>query len=224
MIINKASLLALDHYPDPFRQKFVNETSDYKDVTCSFIETVDIAPLIEELNSRDDWNLDQYRNKISYHTDTENIILVKLAARPGTTPDHYIHIHETMLGPVGDQYPVTLKWVQDFADRVDSILGRVALVKLKPHTKVKPHFDVGRYYLPRDRYHLVLDSNDSMMHWDTGTFHWKSGELWWFNNKIRHWSTNPTDMGRIHLIFDVLPKRNIEIVEQMKRYTDYYKG
>ena len=33
------------------------------------------------------------------------------------------------------------------------------------------------------------------------------GELWWFNNKAVHDAFNPSDHGRIHVIFDVLSSR-----------------
>ena len=35
----------------------------------------------------------------------------------------------------------------------------------------------------------------------------KPGELWWLANKVKHWARNLSAADRIHLIFDVLPRR-----------------
>jgi hypothetical protein len=71
---------------------------------------------------------------------------------------------------------------------------------------VYPHIDYGDYYLKRDRYHLVLDSDGSEMTVAGETSIWKTGELWWFNNRVTHSATNLSkEKWRIHAIFDVLP-------------------
>ena len=80
------------------------------------------------------------------------------------------------------------------------------LVALLPKRKVAPHVDLGAYYRIRDRFHLVLASpGGSPVTAGDETIVMRPGELWAFDNKKRHWASNPSDEPRVHLIFDVRP-------------------
>jgi hypothetical protein len=66
----------------------------------------------------------------------------------------------------------------------------------------------GNYYLIRDRYHLILQSErgSELIAGDERVV-MQTGELWRFDNKQMHEAHNLGDGDRIHVIFDVLPLR-----------------
>ena len=98
------------------------------------------------------------------------------------------------------------------------------IVRLRPKRDVGPHWDCGYYYLCRDRYHLVLRSSGSKMECSGLRANWSVGQAWWFNNNLWHSAANQGDDWRIHVIFDVLPFRNEELVLEFKQYTSYYQA
>lgn len=115
-------------------------------------------------------------------------------------------------------FDYTVKWLNEFAQGRDSFVQRAMFVSLKPKSYVYAHIDWGLYYLIRDRYHVVLESHDgSDMYWGTDHEVWKEREVHWFNNKREHHSYNSGTTGRIHLIFDLLPKENMQYAELIEK-------
>lgn len=122
-------------------------------------------------------------------------------------------VHETRNTTISRNFPKIMQFIRDFATEVDAELGRAKLALLLPGGKVHPHIDRGEYYLRRDRYHLVLQS-------ETGNFlaagqekvFMQQGELWWFNNKIPHEAVNGSQRDRIHLIFDLEPRQPSDLM------------
>jgi hypothetical protein len=84
-----------------------------------------------------------------------------------------------------------------------------------------PHFDRGLYYLIRDRYHAVIKSPaGSRFQCGDQISTWHTGQVWWFNNHLVHQAFNDGSDERIHVIFDVLPKRNERLVPVFQRYAE----
>ncbi len=81
------------------------------------------------------------------------------------------------------------------------------IVKLECKSTVTPHIDEGTYYTNRDRYHLVLKTEDSINFCGDENQIYEVGELWWFDNKKLHSVENRSNEERIHLIFDILKGR-----------------
>ena len=104
-------------------------------------------------------------------------------------------------------YPV-FEFLNNFTKQYGGVLYSVSIVFLPKNHVVYPHIDGVRcnkqytkYYLNKDRYHLVLDG--SYKYTVNGqTKLYNKGDLWWFNNKKIHSSFAISD--RIALIFDVL--------------------
>jgi hypothetical protein len=83
-------------------------------------------------------------------------------------------------------------------------LGRVVLVRLKPHSRVFRHYDGEAWLKGRNRYHLVIKSSQgSIMNSGSETKTFQEGDLFLFNNKVMHTAENHSDDWRIHAIFDM---------------------
>lgn len=111
----------------------------------------------------------------------------------------------------------TYTFLEEFADSLEGQLARAMIVTLKPKSQVYRHYDKGSYYAERNRYHLVLISSGSKMVCGDEQSVWREGELWWFNNKIEHEAFNESENERIHIIFDVLPKKR-SVVQKLQSY------
>ena len=123
-------------------------------------------------------------------------------------------LYKTRLSEV---FPETLKYLTRIATDQDSYLQRVSLVLLPPNDEVLPHVDHGNYYKYRNRYHLVLKSEKgSEFRSGNEKQLFKEKELWWFANKEIHSVKNLSDSDRIHLIFDLLPKKHFSILEKCR--------
>lgn len=150
------------------------------------------------------WPIVQHRqNNIMVQRDTESIFLrAPLVKAPGSTND----IQESVPTAFVNAFPITMKFLDRFANEVKGELGRAMFARLKSHSFVYPHIDEGTYYAVRDRYHLVVDSpSGSDMSIEDEDVIMTNSELWWINNKGMHHSFNRSDNWRSHLIFDIMP-------------------
>ena len=113
----------------------------------------------------------------------------------------------------------TYIYLERFADDIGGQLTRVMVVALQPHAEVLPHSDEGRYYVDKDRYHLPIQTRGSLNVCDGETQTYKEGELWWFNNKKVHSAKNEGEIERVHIIFDIQPKKR----GILRRVRDYFE-
>ncbi len=171
---------------------------------------VEIEPLLAEIeNNAHLWLKDTSRqDKIKVQRET-NTIYLRSAVKPfppGITSSN--DVHESRSTKTAEKFPQVFNWVKSFAASIDGELGRATIVRLEPRGRVYRHIDRGAYYQRRDRYHLVLQSAaGSLLGAGEEWIAMQEGELWWFDNKQPHEAINQSDDWRIHLIFDVLPKK-----------------
>ena len=122
-------------------------------------------------------------------------------------------VHESRWTSGSARFVLARKFLEDFAREQDSILGRARIVCLPAGKRVYPHIDRGDYYRVRNRFHLVLRSNEgSWMKAGDEEVRMREGELWWFDNDQMHEAHNDGDQDRIHIIFDMLPS---DLAEQV---------
>jgi hypothetical protein len=171
----------------------------------SMDQGIDVLKLQEEIAENEiAWSYDTSRQDIvSHHKDTNAIVLRRLESREGA----FIEIdgpHESKRTPFAEVFPHTMKVIEDFAAKERGGLGRIALVRLKPHSTVYRHFDSEPWLQGRNRYHLVIRSeNGSYMTSGSETKLFKEGELFLFDNKVMHTAENRSSDWRIHAIFDM---------------------
>jgi hypothetical protein len=158
----------------------------------------------EVLSNEHLWSAEVSRQKrLPVQRHTESIPLRAVARKPDDKRRSE-DIHESRLTPYAAAFPITMSVLTNIAIHLQGSLERAMYVQLLPRAMVYPHIDAGVYYKVRDRYHLVVLSKDGSILSSGGeqvTMH--PGELWWFDNKAIHESFNPSDEGRVHLIFDI---------------------
>ena len=181
------------------------------------LQTLDadrVKILLDEIKEQD-WFFNTARqDHVHVQKETQSICLTD---NPHIVNINKIYNHDIVKTDLYDQYPLLTKFLHSFANDIgQGWLSRAMIVRLQPGKQVYPHIDMGPYYLFRDRYHIVLDSDGSRMkvHGEEST--WHNGEVWWFNNNLNHEAHNDSDKWRIHVIFDVLPYRNYDIVKQIR--------
>ncbi len=135
------------------------------------------------------------KNPEAYSTKEE--LTIALANSENNVLEKYNYKH----------FQKTYKYLEDFADEKKSQLSTVMIVSLDAKEKVYPHIDFGDYYKKRDRYHIPIKTKGSINICDGEVQEYKEGEMWWFNNKKTHEAYNDSHEERIHIIFDILPKR-----------------
>lgn len=165
---------------------------------------VDVAPLLAEIEQRPEaWLLNTSRqDKIKVQKDTNTIFLRKAVPRPDLNTNEN---QECVTTAAAESFPLAMRFLEQAAIDLRSPLSRATIVRLKPHSEVGVHIDIGSYYLIRNRYHLVLRSpSGSVLRAGDEEVRMSEGELWWFDNKQHHSAFNESDEWRIHYIFDVL--------------------
>lgn len=187
---------------------------------CDF----DPLPLLAEVEANEALFAFSNRSNLKAQENTEAIYLRKPDYADTPLKTGY-NVQDDIPTRYHDCFPLINHAVQAFArQHGQGVPSRVMIVRLKPGMEVLPHRDRGLYYLVRDRYHFVLKSCDgSEMKAREQTSVWRAGEAWWFNNKILHSARNPSSEWRIHVIFDVLPDRNIDMSRHMKAWADRHR-
>jgi hypothetical protein len=142
------------------------------------------------------------QTKISVQRETEYIPL-RRAARNGRVPlnDNEL-VEDTRFAGA---FPVLMNLLKQIAEAQGGTLERAMVVRLPSGGRVFPHVDEGRYYLSRDRYHLVVQTGKgaSIVRCGTEVVEMGTGEVWWLNNKELHSSVNDSSSDRVHVVFDV---------------------
>ena len=171
------------------------------------IEEVSIEPFVKELKANWElWGANTNRQmRIRVQRETQSIFLRGAVTAPHSAV--FINdVQESRETAAAARFPKLMAWATDFGTRQRSELCRVLLAKLRPLGHVYEHVDKGSYYETRNRFHLVLISpGGSVMECGGESVVMREQELWWFDNKQPHKAHNPSNAGRTHLIFDLLP-------------------
>jgi aspartyl/asparaginyl beta-hydroxylase (cupin superfamily) len=187
------------------------------------ISSIDVRNLVAELQANNELFKLSTRQRIKVQEHTETIHFSKPDYRD-TPLKTNCNVQDTVPTAHCEVFPIAASLLEQFARmQGKGILSMAMVVRLKPGAQVHPHYDRGLYYAVRDRYHLVLESQGSEMTCGGETEIWHKGEIWWFNNKLRHSAQNIGTTWRTHLIFDILPHRNLELCQRMKAWANSRK-
>lgn len=138
------------------------------------------------------------------HHDTETIFL--RGPKTLTPQDYFYDLGAYDYPAMNKLFYTVLPLVMPVLDKIQTIeLGRMLIVKLKPHGVVDLHVDEGLYADHYARFHICLQADEgSALTAEEETQHFAPGEVWWFNHKSNHYAKNESDTPRIHLIFDAV--------------------
>lgn len=175
-------------------------------------ESIDIVPFIEEIEQVDGvWGEQTGRQKVARVQREAKAIPIRGLRKSFQGSRAPRDVHESRWTSGSVRFPVTRRFLEDFARRRDGLMSRAKIVALPAGCRVYPHIDRGEYYRLRDRYHLVLRSAaGSWLKAGVEEVRMQSGEVWWFDNKAVHEAFNDGDQDRIHFIFDLLPRGRVD--------------
>jgi len=168
---------------------------------------IDLEPLRLELGRHSSaWDLQVGRQLTAPAQRDTNAIPLRGLRRSCIRGRRRRDVHESRWTSLSAQFPATVAFIEAFAAEQQGMPGRARFACLPPGKTVLPHVDRGEYYRLRDRYHLVIRSeNGSLLNAGGESVRMREGELWWFDNKALHDACNDSGSDRIHLIFDLLP-------------------
>ena len=169
---------------------------------------IDPRPFLNEISAVDNaWGLSTGRqDKIKVQREALGIPLRGLR-KSAVNGRPRRDVHESRWTTTSKQFPIFCRFLSNFAEERNALLGRAKIICLPAGRRVFPHVDQGDYYRVRDRFHFVLrSSRGSWLRAGNEEIRMREGELWWFDNKQPHEAFNDGDQDRIHLIFDLLPR------------------
>lgn len=89
--------------------------------------------------------------------------------------------------------------------------ARILLIKLEAGKDVSEHTDGGDYLSTVRRFHIPLITNNNVEYVvNKETVVMKKGECWEINNLKPHYVLNNSDVDRVHLLIDILPKYSFQ--------------
>jgi aspartyl/asparaginyl beta-hydroxylase (cupin superfamily) len=175
---------------------------------------VDPKPFLDEIQSIDDAWAQSTGRQDKIEVQREALAIPLRGLRKSAIGNRKRRdVHESRWTTGSAPFVLARKFLEDFAQEQDSILGRAKIVCLPAGKRVYPHIDRGEYYKVRNRYHFVLRStHGSWLKAGDEEVRMREGELWWFDNNQMHEAHNDGDQDRIHMIFDMLPAHLAEQV------------
>ena len=147
---------------------------------------------------------------VRFHKDTNTITLRGIKKENRTELFNAVDgPHESERSSDAERFPLATALIERFAADLRGGLGRVVLVRLKPHSIVYRHYDSEEWLTGRNRYHLVIQSTGgSFMTSGSESKVFREGDIFLFNNHIVHTAENNSPDWRIHAIFDMrVPKK-----------------
>ena len=177
---------------------------------------IDVSKIMEQINSRNDWE------KVS---DIKDIYVQE---------KYYLHILPLNLGlctfgePIYDsdiiqetpwkyEYSEILKWLDEmgFQGRV----RRCSFFKIPPGGHLGMHNEYSRYYQNKDRWHFCVQGKYRYFV-ENEVFEVEAGTFFWFDNKKDHAVINIGDEDRITFVWDSDMVENDLYVGDIRHYIE----
>lgn len=170
----------------------------------TLLHDLPVQPLLDAIEP-DMWEDIRVRQQYpgSAHRDTECIFLRGPASFLNffdTTAQDYPRLPQLL----DELMPILLPLLNLVQCEPDE-LGRLMLVKLKPHGWIRPHMDEGEYADTFNRQHVCLSSNEHCeFRCGPDSLRPQPGDAFRFNHRVQHTARNDGETDRIHLIVDTL--------------------
>ena len=161
------------------------------------VDTSKIEQLVNALTSEQwiEWDLRQNRYKVHSATESYPLMFSEYGEQPK------IYNQDTEI------WNVIKPLIEKLERFYNGKAASVVLVKLKPRTNILPHTDSG-WFVNTHRIHIpIITHPDIFFTIVDKKVHLEKGSIYELNNIVLHSVVNPTDLGRVHLMVDILPKR-----------------
>lgn len=100
--------------------------------------------------------------------------------------------------------------ITDLEQLHDGIHGEVLITKLRAGSRIPSHIDNGKYLSKIRRHHVPIITADEVSFLvGSQPVNMKVGECWEINNNRPHSVYNRSDKDRIHLIVDIMPRKEL---------------
>lgn len=100
--------------------------------------------------------------------------------------------------------------IKDLEKLHDGVRGNVLLIKLKSHHNIPKHSDDGDYLVLSRRHHIpIITSEETWFGVGSEKINMGVGECWEINNTRFHSVENNSNIDRVHLLIDIMPKVKI---------------
>lgn len=160
--------------------------------------SIDVSFIKEKLVGLD-WDAYEFRQKTySVHSKTKTIPLI--------WDEQKINIK---YWPNYELFKTNINEIESFLNEIISygLVETAILINLPKNQKIDSHFDVGDYFLKRNRIHIpIITNKECFFKIDGEIKNMKEGEVWEINNNEKEHSVeNNGNEDRIHLLMDFLP-------------------
>jgi hypothetical protein len=100
--------------------------------------------------------------------------------------------------------------IKDLETIHNGVRGNVLLIKLTAKENIPIHDDRGDYLMLSRRNHIpVITVGDVVFGVGSERVSMSAGECWEINNYRFHWVDNNSDIDRVHLLIDIMPKSEL---------------
>ena len=102
--------------------------------------------------------------------------------------------------------------IEDLENKHNGIRGNVLLIKLKAGQNISSHQDSGSYLVSSRRHHIpIITSDNTWFTVGSEKINMAVGECWEINNTRFHSVENNSNIDRIHLLIDIMPKKELSV-------------
>lgn len=156
------------------------------------------------LNFVDEWFIDTSRQEIfDAHKHTNSYFVYKADLKWTNSSPFVVEkkINDDKLFEMID--PI----IKDLESKHDGIRGNVLFIKLKAGQNIPSHQDSGNYLVSSRRHHIpIITSDDTWFSVGSEKINMAVGECWEINNTRFHSVENNSNIDRVHLLIDIMPK------------------
>ena len=160
-------------------------------------------------NFAEEWFIDTSRQEIfKAHKDTNSYFIYK-ADLKWKNSDAFVVEKKS-----NDAKLVSMidRIILDLETKHDGVRGNVLLIKLKAGQIIPSHQDSGDYLVASRRHHIpIITSDNTWFTVGSDKINMLVGECWEINNTRFHSVENYSDIDRVHLLIDIMPKKEMEI-------------
>lgn len=174
----------------------------------------DVTPFAEYVNNITDevWDSWTYRQTAfkGQHQDTRAIRIQWLPLDLEFYDNSKTEIFEPLYTSFNFYLSNLYKFLEEY---YDGIIYKIILTELKPYTCIPSHSDIGFSLIVPHRVHIPIITNNNVIFGCGETvLNMVLGNTYEINNQAEHFVENRSCESRVHLIIDVIEKKDMDII------------